>query len=73
MTLGIKMLGISIARNYAECRFLFIFMLSAVMLYVVMLNGMTPPGQASWATMASTGDKLTGTGCHPTNKVNKVE
>jgi hypothetical protein len=73
MTLDIRMLGISITRHYAECLFLFAFMLSAVMLYVVMLNDMTPPGQASWATMASTGGKLTGTGCHPTNKVNKVE
>jgi hypothetical protein len=38
------------------------------MLNVVMLNGMTPPGQACWATMASTGGKLTGTGYHPTKK-----
>ncbi len=30
-------------------------------------------GQANWAKMTSTGDKLTGLACHPTKKVNKAE
>jgi hypothetical protein len=44
MTLGIKMLGISITRHYAECLFLFVFMLSVVMLNVVILKVMGPQG-----------------------------